>query len=146
MIIKKLQLIIESVSKPISIIHLTGKSSCFTLLIGCILLSNANTVYAQRIMENLGRGVVAINKGNGNVYISWRLLGTDPDSIGFNIYRSTSGESPVKLNSAIIDSTTDFSDKNVDMTKDNSWFIKPVLNGAEQTACKPFTLVANSPV
>jgi len=41
-----------------------------------------------RHMEHLGRGVVAIHQGDGKVYVGWRLLGTDPDEIAFNLYRT----------------------------------------------------------
>lgn len=40
-------------------------------------------------MENLNRGVVAIHQPNGAVFISWRLLGTDPEGVAFNLYRTT---------------------------------------------------------
>ena len=46
-----------------------------------------------RHMEKLGRGVVAIHNGDGKVFVSWRLLGTDPDAIAFNVYRR-SGDAP----------------------------------------------------
>ena len=108
------------------------------------LLAVTTCVSAQRLMENLGRGVVAINKGSGNVYISWRLLGTDPDNISFNIYRSTGGATAVKLNTAAITVTTDYSDSGVDTTKSNSWFVKPVVNGTEQAQSSAFTLAANA--
>ncbi len=50
-------------------------------------------VGGPRQMERLGRGVVAINQGSGKVFVSWRLLGTDPESIAFNLYRTAgSGE------------------------------------------------------
>ncbi len=45
------------------------------------------SIQAQRYMEKLGRGVVAINQGDGEVYVGWRMLGTDPDNIAFNVYR-----------------------------------------------------------
>ena len=44
-----------------------------------------------RQMEHLGRGVVAIHQGEGKVFVSWRLLGTDPDGIAFNVYRTSGG-------------------------------------------------------
>ncbi len=116
----------------------------FFVFMLCGVLVNA--AFSQRIMERLGRGIVAVNRGNGNVYISWRLLGTDPDEITFNMYRSTDDGAPVKLNSEPIVTTTDFSDKNVDLTKSNSWFVKPVIDGVEQLASKSFTLAANAPV
>ena len=45
--------------------------------------------HGQRQMENLGRGVVAIQQPDGKVFISWRLLGTDPENIAFNLYRQS---------------------------------------------------------
>ena len=44
------------------------------------------TARADRQMELLGRGVVAIQSDDGDVFVSWRLLGTDPDDIAFNLY------------------------------------------------------------
>ncbi|MBC8010956.1 MAG: hypothetical protein H7067_12765 [Burkholderiales bacterium] len=42
-------------------------------------------------MENLGRGEVALRTGATQVYVGWRMLGTDPEEIGFNLYRSVGG-------------------------------------------------------
>ena len=58
---------------------------------------------AQYVMENLGRGVVAVRASETTVYVGWRLLGTDPADIAFNVYRSTDGGAPSKLNAAPID-------------------------------------------
>ncbi|NQT82837.1 hypothetical protein HQ563_07435, partial [bacterium] len=65
---------------------------------------------AQRQMEKLGRGLVAINQGGGKVYVGWRLLGTDPDNTAFNLYRSTGGGDPIKLNDQPITDSTNFVD------------------------------------
>lgn len=100
---------------------------------------------AQRQMENLGRGVVAINKGNGKVYVGWRMLGTDPDDIAFNLYRSTGGEEPIKLNDHPLTESTNFVDSGANLSQSNSYFVKPVVNGKEQEASDPFTLQANAP-
>ena len=43
---------------------------------------------AQRQMEGLGRGVVAVHQADGSVFVGWRLLGTDPDALAFNLYRT----------------------------------------------------------
>lgn len=40
-----------------------------------------------RQMEDLGRGLVAIEE-DGHVFVSWRLLGTEPNDLGFNLYRN----------------------------------------------------------
>ena len=41
----------------------------------------------QRNMEFLDRAVVAVKNPVGKVFISWRLLATDPQGITFNVYR-----------------------------------------------------------
>jgi rhamnogalacturonan endolyase len=98
-----------------------------------------------RQMEKLGRGLVAINKGSGNVYVSWRLLGLDPGNMGFNLYRSTSGGTALKLNASPITTTTRYSDTGVNTTQTNVYFVKPVVDGQEQAASTAFTLPANTP-
>jgi rhamnogalacturonan endolyase len=97
---------------------------------------------AQRVMERLGRGLIAIGDGTGKVYVGWRLWGTDPDAIAFNVYRSTAGAEPVKLNAEPITKTTDYVDATADLSKDNSYFVRAVTGGAEGEACKPFKLPA----
>ncbi len=92
------------------------------------------TAGAQRYMEKLGRGVVAIHQGGGRVYVGWRMLGTDPETIAFNLYRSTGGGTPVKLNGQPITQSTNYVDNAVDLSRTNSYFVRPVLNGQEQAA------------
>ena len=45
-------------------------------------------------MEKLNRGVVAVNQGEGKAFVSWRMFGTDPDGIAFNVYRTTGTAAP----------------------------------------------------
>jgi rhamnogalacturonan endolyase len=99
-----------------------------------------------RFMENLGRGLVAINQGNGKVYVGWRLLGTDPNEIAFNLYRSTGSGAAIKLNDQSITQSTNFIDTDVDLSQPNSYFVRPVLNGQEQPASASSTLQANAPI
>ena len=70
-----------------------------------------STASAQRQMESLGRGMVAIPEDGGKVFVGWRLLGTDPDDIAFNVYRSTGSGAPVKLNPEPLKNATHFVDK-----------------------------------
>lgn len=99
-----------------------------------------------RQMERLGRGVVAVHYQQGKVFVGWRLLGTDPDGIAFNVYRKTDGAGTVKLNAAPLTSATSFIDTNSDLSKANSYFVKPVLKGREQAASGGFKLSAAPPV
>src|SRR4026209_1950814 len=79
---------------------------------------------APRQMEKLGRGVVAVVQGDGKIYVGWRLFGTDPDAIAFNIYRITGNEKPVKLNGPPILDATSFVDAKPDLTKPNAYFVR----------------------
>ncbi|UEG52565.1 rhamnogalacturonan lyase [Mucilaginibacter daejeonensis] len=105
-----------------------------------IFTCTTSTLLAQRAMERLGRGVVAINKGHGNIYIGWRMLGTDPIDIAFNLYRSSPGKATVKLNDRPLTKTTDHTDHLTDTTAIISYFVKPVINGVEGEASAPFLL------
>ena len=110
-----------------------------------IFLITGSQAMAQRQMENLDRGVVAIRKANDSVYVGWRLPGTEPEQITFNVYRQCGSEKPVRLNKTPIKESTNYEDGKLDFTKDNSYFVKAVLNGTEQPASKAFTIRANSP-
>ena len=100
-------------------------------------------VFAQRIMENLDRGLIAIHTSDNKVYVGWRLFATDPDDLAFNLYRTT-GTLTTRLNSKPIITSTNFIDEHSDFTKENSYFIKPVLKGKELEQSKPFVLTDNS--
>jgi len=102
--------------------------------------------FAQRQMERLGRGVIAVNQGGGKVFVSWRLLGDDPEATSFNLYRASTGAKAVKLNARPIADVTFFVDEKADLTKAVSYFVRPVIKGREREASKAFTLLADAPV
>lgn len=111
-----------------------------------ILLLSGSALQAQRQMESLGRGVVALRSSSSQAYIGWRLLATDSSDIGFNVYRSVNGHAGVKLNSTVITNTTDYLDTTADFTSSNAWYVVAVVNGTEQTPSTSVGLPANSPV
>jgi rhamnogalacturonan endolyase len=83
-----------------------------------------------RIRETLDRGVVAIAAEGGHVYLSWRLLETDPANVRFNVYRTTAtGET--RLNAAPVATTTDFIDTSATSNPGTGWRVAPVVNGRE---------------
>lgn len=100
---------------------------------------------AQRQMEALGRGVVAVRQADAKVFVGWRLLGTDAETTAFNLYRVTNGGKPVKLNAQPLSAATHFVDDKVNFSKANDYFVRPVLKGKEQAASATFTLPANAP-
>lgn len=100
----------------------------------------------QPLLEKLGRGVVAVRMDASRVYVGWRLLATDPESLAFNVYRRTGNAAAVKLNATPLRATTDFLDSAADLTQANAYFVRPVQDGQELEASRPFVLPANSPV
>src|SRR5690606_37867906 len=110
-------------------------SSVLMLLIGCTEL-----VFSQRQMENLDRGVVALRTGVDSVFVSWRLLGTEPSDVGFNVYRSTGNQTPVKLNKEVLKEGTNFIDKGLDFKDEYRYSVKTVTKGKESVASKAFVL------
>ena len=62
----------------------------FKLLIQSIMIVSILGLFqntsAQRKMEALDRGVVAVQSGN-DVYIGWRVLATELRQVTYNIYR-----------------------------------------------------------
>ncbi|MEH7117327.1 hypothetical protein V7128_07880 [Neobacillus vireti] len=82
------------------------------------------TKVIQRQMEKLDRGLVAVKVENG-VYVGWRMLGTDPEGVSFNIYRD--GQ---KVNKEPLTSSTNYLDQNG--TKDSKYNIRAVYNGKEE--------------
>lgn len=101
---------------------------------------------AQRQMERLSRGVVAIPAEINQVYVGWRLFGTDAPEIAFNLYRVTDGGEPLRLNAEPLVKTTDFVDTTVDLSKSNTYFVRPVLSGKEQPPSRSFVLPAGAEV
>jgi hypothetical protein len=97
----------------------------------------------DRKMESLGRGVVAVRSGSSSVLVSWRLLGLDPDGIGFNVYRSAAGGPEVRLNSSVLTGGTNYVDSTANLGQANTYRVRPVVDGIEQSPSGAFTLTAN---
>lgn len=101
------------------------------LLLGLLLTGQTEAWSATKQMEYLDRGVVAVKVNNG-VFISWRFLGTDDKSTGFNIYRDGT-----KVNETPITSKTNYVD-----TKggaNSKYVIKTVVGGKEIDASSAVT-------
>lgn len=113
-------------------------------IISLIMLFISLTVFSQRQMENLDRGLVAV-KNNGQFFIGWRVLGTDPDQMGFNLYRKSGNRKAIKLNDKPIFGATNFIDLKANSQEENTWFVKTVLKGKESDAKGSFTIPASSP-
>ena len=113
------------------------------LLVSLVAVTSAD---AQYLVERLSRGVVAVRMSDAEVYVGWRLLGSDGPDVAFNLYRTTETGKPVKLNAAPLTATTDFVDRTADPTRANSYAVRPIVGGKEQAAGAPFVLPANAPI
>jgi rhamnogalacturonan endolyase len=96
-------------------------------------------------MEHLGRGIVALRQEDDKVFVSWRLLGTDPEKAAFNVYRSLNGQPAVKLNPSPIRNVTWFVDDTPTLTGTNAYSVRLVVKGRELEAATPFVLPADCP-
>jgi rhamnogalacturonan endolyase len=95
------------------------------------------TATAQRQMEALDRGLVAVRTGEKKVFLSWRLLGTDPDGTAFNIYRGAS-----KVNANPITGATNVSDDAGDASA--VYTVRALIGGVEQAASKAVSVWATN--
>jgi fibronectin type 3 domain-containing protein/lysophospholipase L1-like esterase len=78
----------------------------------------------KRQMEDLDRAPAAVKTEEG-VLVSWRMLGTDPKEISFNVYRDGK-----KITKDAITTSTNVVDK--DGTVDSVYEIRSVLDGKEK--------------
>lgn len=97
------------------------------------LMILAPTVQAQRQMERLDRGLVAVQRSDGTVYIGWRMLGTEPDSIAFNVYRDGT-----RANETPITDSTNFVDERG--SADGVYTVCTLIDGMEATPSRPATV------
>jgi rhamnogalacturonan endolyase len=92
----------------------------FNFILASVLFSQVFS--AQRQMEYLKRGIVATPAESG-VFVSWRLLGTEPQNTQFDLYRVENNKSK-KLNEKPLLNETNFLDKTADKAKNYTYFVK----------------------
>lgn len=107
---------------------------CLAVIMVLALIPVQQSAYANtpRQMEALDRGVVAVQVNNG-IFVSWRLLGTDPSSIAFNVYRNGT-----KVNSSSIATSTNYVDSGG--SSSSVYTVRPIVNGVEGAASPQVTV------
>ena len=95
----------------------------YAALLYAFTMAVTPAIAGQPQQEKIGRGVVAVKTDEG-VFVSWRYLGTDSPSAGFNLYRD--GE---KLNDEPIMTSTNYVDK--EGTSGSVYVVKRVDYGKE---------------
>jgi len=109
-----------------------------------LLLCLVSAAPAQRQMENLTRGIVAVKQADDSVYVGWRLFGTDPETVVFNLYRISGSSEPVKVNETPIAGATNYIDRGPGINQPLQYFVRPVLNGKELAPSKPVSAWGNN--
>jgi len=86
----------------------------------------------RKQMENIDRGLVAVQTAGG-VFLSWRLLGYEPRTLGFNVYRNGS-----RLNATPLTQGTNHVDAGGSASA--AYSVRAIVSGVEQ-AESPLTRV-----
>ena len=90
---------------------------------------------AQRTVEKLNRGLVATRLNADQVYINWRMLGTEPTNISYNLYCNDK-----KVAGSPFTNTTNFTHQT---TTDGNYYIRAIINDAEEPASETVSIWAN---
>lgn len=120
--------------------------SSLRLPIGVILITVvcAPIATAQRWMENLNRGVIAIDEGVDGVWVSWRLLGTDASDTAFDVFRRA-GDGPLeKLNDQPLAGATHHRDRGVNRSQPVAYSVIAAASNEAIGPANTFTLAAGS--
>lgn len=115
----------------------------------CLLFVFAAHLQAQRRMEYLDRGIAAVRNSDGKVFVSWRLLVSDPKDIAFNLYRVRSDGKGKKekrrlLNPKPITRVTGFTDSTSSPSDSYAYFVTGLVNGKEIESEEYFLLPAGN--
>lgn len=94
-----------------------------------LLILSASGAQAQREMEKLSRGLVAVKAAENNVFVSWRLLNSDAKDVSFDLYRNYKGTIE-KVNSSPLHAATSFLDTQVKEAGEYQYFIKSTKKGS----------------
>jgi rhamnogalacturonan endolyase len=103
-----------------------------TLAIAGVIAFTGLTNGEEFQLESIDRGLVAVAVPDSGIYIGWRLLITDPDSIKFNVYRGTT-----RINEQLLATSTNLVDP--DGTVDDTYSVAPVVEGVEQEVSQEVT-------
>jgi rhamnogalacturonan endolyase len=131
------------------------------------LLACAQTLAAKdklRYLEPLDRGVVAVHQADGKVFVSWRLLASDPADVTFNVYRETAppaaggafdpgrfgsrnepAATAAKVNGQPLANGTWLLDGAARLDRATNYSVAAVVNGVEQPRSAAFSFAAGAP-
>jgi rhamnogalacturonan endolyase len=95
-------------------------------------------------MERLDRGLIAVPMGGGKAFVSWRLLGNEPQGTTFNLYRKTGTGTESLLTSTALTTATSWTDTGISTADASTYVVKAVVDGVEECSGASFTLPAGA--
>ena len=95
-------------------------------------------------MEKLDRGLVAVRTAERGVFLSWRLLGSDPQSVKFNVYRQ-SQDGPIRRNATPISDSTNYLvaaplEERESKEGESLYFVRAVVDDTELPPCNTVSI------
>jgi rhamnogalacturonan endolyase len=105
--------------------------------------SRSNTEIGRQ-MERLSRGLVAVPEGRNRVFVSWRLLGTDPDGVAFNLYRIVGNAAPVRVNRTPLTDATSVTDS-IYVSAPVAYVVRAIVNGSELAPSERYSVRRETP-
>ncbi|MBN2163236.1 MAG: hypothetical protein JXR25_01275 [Pontiellaceae bacterium] len=107
----------------------------FILLTAMLWVWQGGTAFGlpARYMEKLDRGVVAVSKGSSTVYVSWRMLGTEPEHVSYHVYRNGT-----KITASPIATSCNYLDTAGSTTA--TYSVAAVIDGVEQDRSDPVSV------
>ncbi|WP_281297379.1 T9SS type A sorting domain-containing protein [Flavobacterium limnophilum] len=124
-------------NKKNTVINLKLKPNLFKklALILLLLLGTSSQIYAQRTVEKLNCGLVAMRLNANQVYVGWRMLGTEPTDVSYNLYCDG-----VKVTGSPFTTSTNFTHN---ITTNGAYTVRAIINGTEEPASETATVWAN---
>ncbi len=110
-----------------------------------LLVALATASMGASQMEQLDRGLIAVRSAATEVFLSWRLLGTDKLETAFHVYRRAGG-AETRLNGLPLYGPTHFVDRGADFSADAVYRVRAVVDGVEEKDEAVVRLPAGSPV
>lgn len=98
-------------------------------LLFCFYTLLPSALLAQKQMENLDRGVLAVRTDKNQVLVSWRILAHEFEKVSFNVYKNN-----VLLNETPISGASNFVDET---NEDSSYSVSAIVDGKEQNPSQP---------
>ena len=96
------------------------------ILLFCLAMTTAGSVWAQRPTDIVDRGLVAVPASGGGMFVSWRIFGEEYYGVTYNLYRGTTKIASNLTVSNFVDTGGSTNSK---------YQVAPVVRGVEGAKC-----------